>query len=150
MKDTITRTININAPIERVWIALTDYREFGRWFQVSLDSPFAVNEITKGTLEYPGYEGLPFWVKTTKLSRPNHFAYRWPFDEKASPQSADDPTVTTLVEFMLEQQDTSTQLTIRESGFMGLPKLAGAKAFRDNQGGWDEQSKSVKEYVESA
>jgi len=31
--DKIEKQIEINAPVERVWQALTDYKEFGQWFQ---------------------------------------------------------------------------------------------------------------------
>ncbi len=39
MSDRIEKTIDINAPVERVWRALTDYREFGTWFRVNLEEP---------------------------------------------------------------------------------------------------------------
>ncbi len=37
MNDRIEKTIDLNAPVERVWRALTDYREFGTWFRVDLE-----------------------------------------------------------------------------------------------------------------
>jgi len=47
MKDKIEKTVDLNAPIERVWRALTDYREFGEWFRVALERPFAEGEKTE-------------------------------------------------------------------------------------------------------
>ncbi len=41
MTDRIEKTIELNAPIERVWRAVTDHQEFGQWFRVRLDQPFA-------------------------------------------------------------------------------------------------------------
>ena len=35
--DRIEKTIELNAPVSRVWRALTDHREFGAWFRVKLD-----------------------------------------------------------------------------------------------------------------
>ena len=38
MSDRIEKTVEIKAPVFRVWRALTDYREFGTWFRVRQDS----------------------------------------------------------------------------------------------------------------
>jgi hypothetical protein len=38
-----------------VWRALTDYREFGEWFRVNLESPFEVGKTARGRIAYPGY-----------------------------------------------------------------------------------------------
>ena len=37
MSDVIEKRIELNAPVSRVWRALTDHREFGEWFRVKLD-----------------------------------------------------------------------------------------------------------------
>ena len=42
--DRIIKTIDLKAPVARVWQALTDHREFGRWFRVALDGPFVAGE----------------------------------------------------------------------------------------------------------
>lgn len=34
MSDRIEKTIELKAPISRVWKALTDHNEFGTWFRV--------------------------------------------------------------------------------------------------------------------
>ena len=39
---------------------LTDYREFGTWFRVRLEGPFAVGQVTRGVIAEPGYEGMAF------------------------------------------------------------------------------------------
>ena len=35
--DRIEKTIEVKAPVSRVWRALTDHREFGTWFRVRLE-----------------------------------------------------------------------------------------------------------------
>src|SRR3979409_844202 len=40
MSDRIEKTIELKAPVSRVWKALTDHEEFGTWFRVRLDGPF--------------------------------------------------------------------------------------------------------------
>lgn len=79
MSDSIHKTIFLRAPIERVWRAITDHREFGAWFRVALDSPFIVGEVTTGKMTYPGHEGAPWSSTTTRMERPNHFAFTWPY-----------------------------------------------------------------------
>jgi uncharacterized protein YndB with AHSA1/START domain len=34
--DKIEKQIELNAPVARVWRALTNYQEFGAWFKVNL------------------------------------------------------------------------------------------------------------------
>ena len=41
MTNSIEKQMELEAPVSRVWRALTDYREFGEWFRVKLDGPFA-------------------------------------------------------------------------------------------------------------
>lgn len=52
MSDMIQREIQLDAPIERVWRAVTDHREFGQWFRVALDGPFLVGELSSGHITH--------------------------------------------------------------------------------------------------
>ena len=54
---------------------------------------------------------------------------------------------TTLVEFMLEEVNGGTSLTIVESGFDRIPLARRAEAFRMNDNGWTGQIKSIERYV---
>src|ERR1700674_3555543 len=56
MNSVIEKRIELKAPVSRVWRALTDYREFGEWFRVKLDGPFAPGQLSRGRITYPGYE----------------------------------------------------------------------------------------------
>lgn len=148
MEDKITRTIKLKAPIERVWKALTDHEEFGSWFRLSLHGPFKVGELTFGETRYPGHEGLPFWARVVAMDEPRLFSFVWPMDESIQP---DDPEVdrkTTLVEFTLEPIANGTKLTVRETGFENLPADRRLQAFRDNHGGWGQQTENIKRFVE--
>ena len=68
MTDRIEKSIELNAPVERVWQALTDYKEFGEWFRVKLDGPFVAGEVSTGRITYPGYEHIK-WEATIKEDR---------------------------------------------------------------------------------
>src|SRR6267154_738903 len=63
----IEKQIELKASIARVWRALTDYREFGEWFHVKLEDPFAPGQAARGYLTYPGYENLKFEVVVEKM-----------------------------------------------------------------------------------
>lgn len=45
MGNRIIKSIEINAPVSRVWEALTNYDEFGKWFGVKLEHPFAIGRL---------------------------------------------------------------------------------------------------------
>ncbi len=46
MSNRIEKTIELKAPVSRVWRALTDHREFGEWFNVKLDGPFVPGKVS--------------------------------------------------------------------------------------------------------
>ena len=141
----IVKQIALNAPLSRVWLALTDYREFGEWFRVRLDGPFAVGEISRGQITYPGYEHLKWQAIIEKMEPERLFSYRWHHSHDPNADILKEPT--TLVEFRLEQTKTGTRLTLTESGFESLPEDRRSKAFRENEGGWTEQMKNIEKYV---
>lgn len=148
MRNQIERKIDLDAPPERVWAALTDHEEFGAWFRLSLHGPFKVGEVTLGEVTYPGHEGLPFWARVEVMDEPNCFSFSWPMDETIQP---DDPGIddkVTLVEFILEPSGRGSRLTVRESGFEKLPEAKRLQVFRDNEGGWDAQMKNIRDFVE--
>ena len=53
MNDKIEKTIDLDAPVSRVWTAITDSREFGAWFRVDIEGPFVVGEKSVGRITYP-------------------------------------------------------------------------------------------------
>ena len=54
--DRIEKTIELKAPVARVWRALTDHREFGTWFRVRVEEPFVPGQIARGQKTLPGYD----------------------------------------------------------------------------------------------
>lgn len=147
MSDRIEKSIELNAPVSRVWRALVDHREFGEWFRVKLDAPFKVGEVSEGHVLYPGYEHV-FWRATIKAIEPERrFAFSW------HPYAVDDTIdyegeTPTLVEFTLEPTATGTLLRVTESGFDKIPAGRRAEAFRMNDGGWAIQVENIRRHVE--
>jgi len=149
MNDRIEKTIELKAPVSRVWRALTDYREFGAWFRARLDSPFVEGRAAHGKITYPGYEHLHFEVVIRKIEPERLFSFTWhPY--AVDPQMDYSAEPSTLVEFILKATENGTLLRVVESGFDKLPSGRRAEAFRMNDGGWSEQIKNIAQYVEQA
>jgi uncharacterized protein YndB with AHSA1/START domain len=142
----IEKKIELNAPVARVWRALTDHREFGEWFRVALESPFVVGQTTRGRITWPGYEHLVWEAVVQKMEPERLFSFTWhPYAvDPAVDYSSEPPT---LVEFHLEKTATGTLLTVIESGFENVPAHRRAEAFRMNDGGWTQQMKNIETHV---
>lgn len=145
-ESTIEKRIELKATVSRVWRALTDYREFGEWFQVRIDGPFVPGEVSRGNITYPGYEQYQ-WEAVIKAVEPERlFSFTWhPYGlDKGRDYSQETPT---LVEFRLEPTANGTRLTVTESGFDKIPADRRAEAFRMNEGGWAQQVLNIERYV---
>jgi uncharacterized protein YndB with AHSA1/START domain len=69
MSDKIEKSTDLNAPGARVWKALTDHAEFGRWFRAKLENPFVPGETTRGHITYPGYEHVKLALNVVAMER---------------------------------------------------------------------------------
>ena len=146
MTNDIEKRIELKAPVSRVWRAITDYREFGEWFKVKLEGPFAAGKVSRGQITHPGYEHVK-WEATVKEMKPERlFSFTWhPYavDPKVD-YSKETPT---LVEFRLEKIPSGTLLVITESGFDKIPAGRRAEALRMDDGGWTGQIKNIEKHV---
>jgi uncharacterized protein YndB with AHSA1/START domain len=146
MDNRIEKQIELKAPVSRVWRALTDYREFGEWFRVKLDSPFAPGEVSRGHITYPGYEHLKWEAVVQKMEPEQYFSFTWhPY--AVDPKMDYSKETPTLVEFRLKKTGAGTLLLLTESGFENIPSDRRLEAFRRNDGGWAEQMKNIEKYV---
>jgi uncharacterized protein YndB with AHSA1/START domain len=149
MQDRIEKSIELKAPIARVWRALTNHEEFGEWFRVKLDSPFVVGKISSGAVTFPGYEGLKWEANVVAMEAERLFSFMWcPYEHDEDRDYSRAPK--TLVEFRLEPISNGTRLVISESGFNKLPDDAlRIAALRSNTQGWNMQAANLAAYVES-
>lgn len=145
--DKIEKTVDLAAPVSRVWRALTDHEEFGQWFRVRLDGPFRVGETTTGNITYPGHERVE-WVSVTERMEPERlFVFSWP-PSAVDPDTAYADDAKVVVEFRLQPLESGTRLTITESGFLQFPESKRLEILRSNAEGWNIQAKNVADYVE--
>lgn len=148
MNDRIERQIELQAPVSRVWHALTDHREFGEWFRVKLEGPFEPGKPSRGYITHPGYEHI-VWFAVVEVMEPERlFSFAWhPAAVDPDVDYSDEPC--TRVEFRLEPTASGgTRLRLVESGFDRIPEARRAEAFRMNEGGWTIQMQNIREHVE--
>jgi uncharacterized protein YndB with AHSA1/START domain len=149
MSDRIEKRIELAAPISRVWRALTDYREFGQWFGVKLDGPFAAGQVSRGHITHPGYEHLKWEAVVQKMEPERLFSFTWhPYAIDPKIDYSEEPP--TLVEFRLEGAASGTLLLVTESGFDKIPSHRRLDAFRMNDSGWAQQLKNIEKHVAQA
>jgi uncharacterized protein YndB with AHSA1/START domain len=155
--DLIEKKILLRAPRERVWRALADSTEFGTWFGMKFDGPFAPGrrmravivpskvdpEVGKGQKKY---EGMTFEITIEQIQPERLLSFRWhPNAVDTGVDYSLEPT--TLVIFALEDVADGVLLTVTESGFDQIPLECRAKAFTANERGWGTMLKVVEEYL---
>lgn len=144
--DRIEKHFEVSARRSRVWRAISDASEFGAWFGMKLDRPFAPGATVFGRLTIPGYDHVTVEILIEKIEPEGYFSYRWhPYPMNPAIDYQAEPT--TLVEFRLQETAGGTAVTISESGFDRLPASRRAEAFRMNAAGWASQSKKLANYV---
>ena len=136
MQDMIERSITVNAPIERVFHAITDPEELIKWFPDGVEGNIVTGE--QPTFEFEGYGKSKIYI--VAKDAPSYFAYRWvPGTTTEDAVGTEDVlgVTNTLVEFRLESTADGTSVVLRESGFAAFPPEVAASAFKENSGGWD-------------
>ena len=147
MNDRIEKRIELNAPVSRVWRAITDHLEFGQWFGVKLDAPFAPGAVSRGNITHPGYEHVRWEAVVQRIEPERLFSFTWhPYGIDPKVDYSKEPP--TLVEFTLSATPSGgTLLVVSESGFDKVPAGRRDLAFRMNDQGWGMQMENIKQHV---
>jgi uncharacterized protein YndB with AHSA1/START domain len=155
--DRIEKKVMLRAPRARVWRALTDAEEFGKWFGVKFEGPFTPGASLRGVIvgttvdadvakAQQEHEGLPFDITVDRIEPERVFAFRWhPFAVERGVDYSGEPT--TLVVFALEEVANGIMLTVTESGFDRIPLARRAKAFAANEQGWGMVVPLIEKYL---
>ncbi len=155
--DRIEKQVLLRTSLKRVWRALSDSTEFGAWFGMRFNGPFAPGASMHGVIvpttvnaevasAQKPYEGTAFEITIDQMEPERLFSFRWH-------PGAIDPGVdysvepTTLVVFVLEQVPDGVLLTITETGFDRIPLARRAKAFAQNELGWNMVVKLIAEHL---
>ena len=158
--DRIEKKVLLRATRSRVWRALADSAEFGTWFGMKFDRPFAPGAAVRGVIApttvdaeaakaQKDYEGMPFEITIDRMEPEKLFSFRWqPFAVEPGVDYSAEPT--TLVVFDLGEAAGGILLTVTESGFDRISPERRAKAFAVNEGGWAMSVKLIEQYLEHA
>jgi uncharacterized protein YndB with AHSA1/START domain len=145
--DRIERQILLKASRSRVWRALANAEEFGKWFGVALEGQrFVAGQRTRGQVTYPGYEHLTFDVLVEQIEPEKSISFRWhPAAIDAKVDYSKEPS--TLVVFEIKAAEGGVLLTVIESGFDKIPPARRLEAFRMNSDGWTIQVQNIEKHV---
>jgi uncharacterized protein YndB with AHSA1/START domain len=145
----IDRTIDIAAPPERVWRALTSAEELSAWFQVTIEGAMKPGADVWMTSVHPGHVGQRFRVTITELTPPRRVVWEWhPGEIDPGIDYGREPRTT--VTFTLEPTEHGTRLSVSESGFDRIALARRAKVYQDNSQGWAEVLVWLRTHVEEA
>jgi uncharacterized protein YndB with AHSA1/START domain len=145
----IDRTIEIKAPPERVWRALTSAPELSAWFQVAIEGEIAPGNEVWMTSVHPGHAGQRFRVVVGEMTAPRRIVWRWhPGEVDPKVDYSREPLTT--VTFTLEPSEAGTRLTVAETGFDQISLARRSKVYGDNSQGWTEVLGWLARYAEAA
>lgn len=158
--DRIEKQVLLRAPLERVWKAISDAKQFGTWFGVEFDAQFAPGATISGKIvptkvdeevakmQKP-YAGLACDVMVERIEPMSLLSFRWhPYAVEPGTDYSKEPT--TLVTFALQEVADGVLLTITESGFDRVPLDRRAEAFESNEQGWTIQATLIEKYLAGA
>jgi uncharacterized protein YndB with AHSA1/START domain len=157
MENRIEKHVVLKAPLERVWEALTDSRQFGVWFGMELDGPFVAGQAATGRIRptqmdpevakmQEPYSGLAVSWMIDRIEPRTLFAMRWhPYAIDPNVDYSDEPM--TLITFTLKETSEGVDLTVTETGFENIPAHRRAEALKANDGGWAKQMELIAAYV---
>ena len=140
--DRIERTVELAAPPDKVWAALTTAEGLAAWFgnEATIDlRPGGAASMTWAQ------EGFTAQMRVERVEEPAVFGFTWGI--YGLPDQ--DPR-RTYVEFTLEPAGGGTRLTVVESGFAQLPDDAYHKAFGGNTEGWAKELGELAAYLDAA
>lgn len=155
--DRIEKHILLRAPRERVWRAISDSTQFGKWFGVSLQGPFLQGQRVAGRIVPTSVDtevakmqepwaGMACDFYVERIEPMDRFSFRWHPGAEEAGLEAPEHEMTTVM-FELKDVPGGVLLTITETGFDRIPLERRAKAFADNEGGWEMQTKLIEKYL---
>jgi uncharacterized protein YndB with AHSA1/START domain len=136
----ITKSIDIDAPVDKVWAALTEPELIAEWFGDRCE--FDARPGGKGLFGWTEH-GAESRVTIEHVDRPKTLIYRWAHVAGADPA----PGNSTVVRFDLAEIASGTRLSLLETGFEELDDPAGQH--EGNVGGWEAELGELVAFVES-
>ena len=156
--DRIEKEVVLRAPLERVWRAISDADEFGRWFGVRFDGPFVAGTSVTGVITpttvddqvaeaQEQHAGKADTWQIVAIEPQRRLAFRWhPYAVEPGTDYSAEPT--TLVEFTLDRDRrrrlaAHRRIRVRQA----FRPTVGRRAFEHNSEGWAKQTELVRKYL---
>jgi uncharacterized protein YndB with AHSA1/START domain len=141
-QDRIERDIAIDAPVERVWAALTEASQIAGWFGDRAE----IDLRPGGAAEFFWEAFGSFHAIIERVEPHRHFAYRWARNANEPPRAGN----STLVEFTLSPEGTGTLLKVVETGFqfLEMPEEEQARQREMNTQGWHSELDELRDYAQ--
>ena len=148
-QDVIVAEIQISAPAERVFTALTDPNQLQRWFHGGSECPtktWKMDARPGGSYSYRSGSGstavdaiaqMECHGEIVEYDPPRVLAYTWIANWHEKPDRS------TLVRWELTPQPAGTHVRVTHSGLAGLPT-----AYKEYSGGWSGVVESLKNHLE--
>lgn len=137
----ITRTIDINAPIETVWATITEPDLISQWFGDTTE----FDAVPGGKGHFGWNAHGTFRVIVEQVEPPHTLVYRWAHREAGAEPTTHNSTV---VRFDLTEIDGGTRLTLVETGFENLSDPQTAHG--ENSGGWTAELGDLVAYLQAS
>jgi uncharacterized protein YndB with AHSA1/START domain len=147
--DRVEKFIELRAPRDRVWRAISSAKQFGTWFglgePLELEGDFAPGAAIIGRWGTGDGAVRELFCTVEQVEPERLLAFRWlPYELPPGEDPANHPT--TRIEFRLEDTATGTRLTVSESGFSKLP--TDKQYTRERNGrGWAVQVQAIAAHV---
>ena len=145
----IDRAIEIQAPPERVWRALTNADELSTWFQVTIEGELAPGREVWMTSVNPQHTGQRWPVRIVELTPLRRVVWQWHAGE-VDPAVDYSKEAQTTVTFTLEPSGQGTRLSVSETGFDAIAVARRAKVHADNSQGWAEVLTWLQKHAETS
>ena len=138
--DEVRRELEIRAPRDRVWAALTEPEQLLRWFPTK----HAEIDLRPGGAAVLEWDEARAEAVVDVVEPPGRFVFRW------RPEGLGRPFTT--VSFTLEElaDGASTRVRLVESGFASLPDQIETQSQKGSDEGWAQELHELKEYLEAA
>lgn len=144
-EDRIERTIEIAAPMDRVWSVLTEPGHVGTWFGIGEATEIDLRPGGIMVLDHGDHGRYP--TRFVRVEPPHVLSFRW---AASFPDVLADETNSTLVEFTLAPIAAGTSLRVVESGFARLaipPDRARSAGYESHADGWSGVLERIGELV---
>lgn len=145
---TIERVIDVNASPEIVFAVVSQPEHLRAWWPD--DANFEPLVGSEGQFVFQHEDHSAPYVATftvVDLDAPRRFAFRWVYDEGATPG----PDNSLLVSFDLAPEGEGTRVTMTETGFreLGWALAELEHAYQEHSSGWDYFLARLAPYVDS-